>query len=121
MGIALFSLRGEAIDLRELNLAEIKLVKRCEVLVELLHRAHADDGGGHARVAQHPRQRHLRQRLTAPARDVAQRRYLLAVLLHGLLVERVVLRGAGTLWHTVCVAVGQLALRQRRERYAAEA
>ena len=54
-------------------LAEARVLQRAGDLGDLLRPAGADQRGGHALVAQHPGDRHLRQRLAAPLGDVVQR------------------------------------------------
>src|SRR5207237_665463 len=62
-----------AVDLRELVGGEVEPLERADVLLELLDAARPDESRGDALVAEHPRERHLGERLSAPRRDVAQR------------------------------------------------
>src|SRR4051794_9170266 len=56
-------LRGVAVDLLDLTRGEVEAVERAEVVLELADAARPDERRRHARVAQRPRQRELRQRL----------------------------------------------------------
>src|SRR5260370_22948312 len=80
-------LHKDPVDLPEVFGCEMHIVESAEVLFELLHAAHADDRGGHARIAQHPRQRHLRQLLAAESGDLVERANARHVLIHGLRIE----------------------------------
>ena len=57
-----------------------ELVQRVERVVELLDVARADQRRGDALVAQHPRERHLRERLAARLGDLVERADVLEVL-----------------------------------------
>src|SRR5699024_9056510 len=59
-------------DRRQFLLTQRLRVEGRDIVLELLDPAGADDQGRHAFVAQRPGQRHLRQRLTASARDVIE-------------------------------------------------
>ncbi len=93
-----------------------------DVLLELLDAADADERRGHARVAQRPGERELRQRLAAASRDLRQasdlRPGLLVQLVRG---ERAVLARARAFGNPVEVPLAEQALRERRERDAAHA
>ena len=79
-------------------------------------------GGGHARVAQHPRHRHLRQRLAAALGHLVERAHVREpVLGEHVLAQEHALGGARVRRHAVEVAVGEHALGERREGDAADA
>src|SRR5581483_12467180 len=91
IGIGL-TLEGQAVDLGQLVRRELEPVQGAEILVQLLHAADPDDRSRHPRVAERPRERHLRERLAALARDVAQRPDRLEVLVDLVREERIALR-----------------------------
>src|ERR1035437_569976 len=64
------ALRRVAVDLGELRRGELEIAERSEVLLELGHVARSDNRRGHARVAECPGERHLREALTATLRDL---------------------------------------------------
>ena len=67
---------GVAVDLLELVGGEVERVERRDVLLQLLDAARADQRGGHPRVAQHPGERQLGERLAAARGDLVQRAHL---------------------------------------------
>src|SRR6266566_4056107 len=75
------------VDRGELSLAETGQAGRGQVLLQLRHAARADQGRRDPLVAQYPAQRHLRQRLAAPAGDLVEprdpRQVVLAQLIGG--------------------------------------
>src|SRR5260370_26849153 len=77
-------LHKDPVDLPEVFGSEIHIVESAEVLLELLHAAHTDDRGRDTRIAQHPRQRHLRQLLSAELGDLVEVANARHVLIHGL-------------------------------------
>ena len=72
------------VDPGQLVVGQVGELQRVQVGVELLHRRGADDRRGHPRVAEHPLQRQLRQRLTPLVRDLVEA----ADPGHGLVGER---------------------------------
>src|SRR5581483_11581719 len=90
-----------------------------EILVQLLHAADPDDRSRHPRVAERPRERHLRERLAALARDVAQRPDRLEVLVDLVREERIALRRPRALRDAARVPIGELTLGERAEDDAA--
>src|ERR1700730_389145 len=81
------ALRRVTIDLGELVVAESEPLERVDGLLELRHAARADERRDDPRVAQRPRDRHLRKRLsprtgdgveTADAREVLLAEHLAA-------------------------------------------
>src|SRR3954447_13998402 len=73
-----------AIDLAELVVGQLEVVERRDVRFELVEAADSDERGCDAPVAQRPRERHLRERLSAPLRYLVQR----ADLVEGFLAEQ---------------------------------
>src|SRR4029077_20773546 len=69
------------VDLAELIGRKLELVEGTDILFELRHAAGPDERRRHPRVAERPRQRHLRQRLAAPQRHLVQRPHLADCLL----------------------------------------
>src|SRR5256885_40910 len=89
---------GVPIDRLELVVGEVELGEGVEIGLELAHTAGANEGGGHALVAQHPGQRHLGERLATPLSDLAERAHVREVLLgEPVLVEERALGGARVL------------------------
>ena len=97
-------------------------VERADVVLELRDAAGADQGRGHARVAQRPRQRELGQRLPAALRDLVERADAREVLVaEHRLRQRAVAGRARVLGDAVEVAVGEHPLPERREDDGADA
>src|SRR5438445_10685513 len=113
-------LRSNSVDLRELIRSEVAPVERADVLLELRHAAYPNDRGGHARIAQDPREGHLRQLLSTVSSDLVQGAHPLDVLVHGLGSQRVTLRCARTGRHTLQLTAGEHRLRQWRHRDASD-
>src|SRR4051812_3488385 len=110
------------VDLGELGLGELEVLERGHVGLELPDARRADQRGCDARVAEHPGDRHLRQLLAAPLRDLVERAHALHVLLvDEVLLEEVVLGRARVLGDAAEVAVGEHSLAERRERDDAHA
>jgi hypothetical protein len=61
------------INLSQLVGTEFEAPDRCHIVLELLDAARPDQRRGHPRVAQHPGQSHLGQRLAASLRNLVQR------------------------------------------------
>ncbi len=57
----------------KLGVGELELGERADGILDLIDTAGADQRRRRARIAQHPGERHLRQRLAALRRDVVQR------------------------------------------------
>jgi hypothetical protein len=113
---------GVLVDLAQLVVGEVQALERAERVVELGDARGADQRRGHARVAQDPGDRHLRERLAAPLGDLVERAHVLEALLgEHVLAEEDALGGARVLRHPVEVARGEHALGERRERDAADA
>src|SRR5450759_2825960 len=70
-----------ALDLLELGGLEIEPLEGGDVLLELLHAARPDEGGGDPGITQDPCDGELGQRLPASARDLVERPHPLEVLL----------------------------------------
>ena len=68
------ALDGVAVDRLELVRGELEAADRAEAVLELRDGAGADERRRHARVAQRPRDRQLRERLAPAAGDLVQRR-----------------------------------------------
>src|SRR5437660_10620635 len=66
-------LSGMAIDLLELVRVEVEPLERRDVVLELPFARHADQRRGDSRVPQNPGERELRERLSPPPRNLAQR------------------------------------------------
>src|SRR5205823_3369763 len=66
-----------AVDLTELVLAQLEVVQRGDIRLQLLQAADPDERGADARVTQRPRERQLREGLPALLRDPVQRADLL--------------------------------------------
>src|SRR5215831_20007525 len=62
----------EAVDLAEFVDAELEVLERGDVRLELLDAAGTDHRGSHPAVAKHPGDRHLGQALSAPSGDLGQ-------------------------------------------------
>ena len=106
----------QRVDLLELLGRERRARQRREVLVELLRTRGADERRGDHRVAQHPLDRHLRERLPALLRDdveAAQGREPLVGQSGRSRQRRALLRALGAA--VAEVLVGQQPLRERRE------
>src|SRR5689334_15971800 len=65
-----------AVDRGQLVVREVEVVERAEAVLELRHAAGADQGRRHARVAQRPRDRHLRERLPAALCHLVERAHV---------------------------------------------
>ena len=104
------------------SVAEVEAVERGDVVLELRHAARADQRRGHARVAQRPGQRHLRERLAA-LRAIASSARIFAsawsLSRSGESEPSRLARESGR--DAVEVAVGEHALGERREHDAAHA
>ena len=74
--------------------AEVAAVERADIGLELRDAARADERRGHARIAQRPGQRHLRERLPASPRDRVERADLLERLLAEQIGRERALRGS---------------------------
>ena len=110
-----------AVDLSQLLARERRCLRGVQAVVQLRDRAGADQRRRHARVAKHPRQRHLRERLAAPLGDGVQRADAAEVaIVQELGFERAAEPGPRPLRHAAEVLVGQQPLRQRREGNAAD-
>src|SRR5580693_6621135 len=111
-----------AVDGGQLVGGEVGVAGGGQVFLELAHAARADQGRGHPRVAQHPGQRHLGQRLAPGPGDLVQhadvRERGRRDLVGG---QRAVNAGPRAGRHAVQVLAGQYALGQRRERDTAHA
>ena len=66
------SFRKNLLNLRQFFARKIQIARRADAIVHLAHAARADERARHRLVPQHPRQRHLRQRLPARLREVVQ-------------------------------------------------
>src|SRR5450759_3707018 len=115
------ALRRVAVDLGEFRRGELEVPERGEVLLELGHAACPDDRRGHARVAEGPGERHLREALTATLRDLGER----TDLGQGGLAEesrrqRATRRGTRAGGDAAKVLAGQQPLREGREDDAAD-
>ena len=73
--------------LGELVVAEVEPVERGDVVLELLHARGADERRRHARVAERPGERQLRERLPAACGDPVQRSHLRQRLLVQLILR----------------------------------
>src|SRR5690606_25764633 len=105
---------GILIDLCQLRIREGEVVQGTDVLLQLVHAARADEHRRHPRVAQDPRQRHLREALPAARRDVVQRADVPQCLVgEQVRRQRLALARARALRHTVQIPIGQHALRER--------
>src|ERR1700733_7346216 len=112
----------DLVDLLELARVEVQAIERRHVLLELGHRARAEQRRGDPRVAEHPGDRHLGQRLPAPLRDFIELPHAGEVLVADHLLGHVVAPAQPrVLGHAVQVAVGQQALGERREHDRADA
>src|SRR4051794_34917734 len=102
------------VDFLQLVGGEVELVQRPQAVLQLLDRTGADQRARDALVAQHPGDRHLRERLAAVLGDLVERADAGEVLLgEEVGGEEGALGGARVLGHAVEVLGGQHALAER--------
>src|SRR5882757_10078291 len=109
--------RSISVDFGEFLGGEVQIVERAEVLLQLRDAGRTDQSGCDRRVAEHPRQRELRQRLTAPLGDPGESPQSLVDLAgYQVVVECRALGGAGDVGRgLVEITIRQQALRERSE------
>ena len=100
---------------------KLQIVQRSQVRLQLFDAAGSDQRRGDLRLAQHPGERHLRQRLPALPGKFIQFLDFWQVLLHilGRQPDAFGFRGARTLRDAVQIPVSQLSLCERRKNDAA--
>ena len=114
---------GVAIDLLQLRSSELELLEGVERVVELIDVARADERRSNTRVAQHPSDCHLRERLSAALRDVVESAHALEICFaEELLQQRGVFEfGAGIFRNAFEIFAGQQSLSERRKCDATDA
>src|SRR6266853_2111087 len=109
------------VDVFQIAGRKLELLERADVLLQLIYAAGPDQRRRDAGVAQGPGQRHLRQRLTAPAGDLMEAPHLRQGLFRQEIGrKRTGMAGSRAGRDTSKVSVGEQALREWGEDDAAD-
>src|SRR6266404_7636754 len=105
-----------AVDLAQLLGREFQVLQRGYVVVHLRHFARAHERASDARIAQHPRYRHLRQRLSSLPGDLIESANLgKSRLANVLLLQKEIACSTRVAGNSLQIAIRQQSLRQRTE------